>query len=103
MDPNFRPMSNDRLPTYCTWVLVGCDKSEKTQGSTLLIASFLSPLTQISSKLQGSITCVQNYGKNCLKGFTKQTLTIGLHGMKKHQKSICGPNAPLANGKFNFL
>jgi len=54
-------------------------------------------LNDYCQKLQKSIDCVNAYGTNCLKGFTKQTLTIGLSGMKKHRKSICGPNAPKAD------
>jgi hypothetical protein len=48
-------------------------------------------------KIDDSIKCVNNYGKDCLKGFTRQTLTVGLHGMKKHYRSICSKDAPLAD------
>ena len=48
-------------------------------------------------KIDDSIQCVNKYGKDCLKGFTRQTLTVGLHGMKKHFRSICVAPAPKAD------
>lgn len=44
--------------------------------------------------IKSSVSCVDKFNKECLKGFTKQSAQIGLSGVKKHQKSVCGPNAP---------
>lgn len=40
------------------------------------------------------IKCIEKYGKDCLKGFTKQSLSIGTNGFKKLYKQICPANAP---------
>jgi len=44
-------------------------------------------------KMDKDIKCIEKYGKECLKGFTKQSLTIASSGFKKLYKKICGPKA----------
>lgn len=42
--------------------------------------------------MENQIKCIDEYGKECLKGFTKQSLGIGINGFKKLHKSICSGN-----------
>jgi len=45
-------------------------------------------------KMNEHIRCIAKYGKECLKGFTQQSLNIGTNGFKKLHKSICVKSAP---------
>jgi len=51
-------------------------------------------LPDYCKKMDSQIKCIEKYGKDCLKGFTKQSLTIGTNGFKKLYKQICPKNAP---------
>jgi len=48
-------------------------------------------------QIDDAIKCISKYGKECLRGFTAQTLNVGLHGMKKHFRSICGEKATVTD------
>ncbi|KAK4337031.1 hypothetical protein RND71_043379 [Anisodus tanguticus] len=65
----------------------------------IFITSFFIKISHlIFRKIEKNIKCVEKYGKDCLKGFTGQSLTIGVGGFKKFYKSICSKKAPKREG-----